>query len=102
MVGGGTLVFLEGRFDPPGARGDREAPGRGLGCDPDDDDPVLEHPSLATRDVSSMRSVPLGGAPVSPELLERIQAAFPNCKRRVTNVYGLTECSGTVAAPRAE
>jgi long-chain acyl-CoA synthetase len=44
-----------------------------------------------------MRSVPLGGAPVSPELLERIQEAFPNTRRRVTNVYGMTECSGTIA-----
>jgi long-chain acyl-CoA synthetase len=58
---------------------------------------VLDHPSLPERDVSSMRSIPLGGAPVSPELLERLHVAFPNAARRVTNVYGLTETSGTLA-----
>ena len=99
LVGGGTLVFLEGRFDPGQVLEVMERHRVEVwGAIPTMTIRVLEHPSLADRDVSSLRSVPLGGAPVSPELLERIQAAFPNAKRRVTNVYGLTECSGTVAA----
>ena len=99
LVGGGTLVFLEGRFDPAQVLEVIETHRVEVwGAIPTMTIRVLEHPDLPRRDVSSMRSVPLGGAPVSPELLERIQAAFPNTKRRVTNVYGLTECSGTVAA----
>jgi long-chain acyl-CoA synthetase len=95
----GTLVFLEGRFDPAQVLEVIEKHRVEVwGAIPTMTIRVLEHPSLLQRDVSSLRSVPLGGAPVSPELLERIQLAFPNAKRRVTNVYGLTECSGTVAA----
>lgn len=99
LVSGGTLVFLEGRFDPAQVLEVIEKHRVEVwGAIPTMTIRVLEHPDLARRDVSSMRSIPLGGAPVSPELLERIQLAFPNTRRRVTNVYGLTECSGTVAA----
>ena len=99
LIGGGTLVFLEGKFDPGQVLEVIEQHRVEVwGAIPTMTIRVLEHPDLPKRDVSSLRSVPLGGAPVSPELLERIQAAFPNTKRRVTNVYGLTECSGTVAA----
>jgi long-chain acyl-CoA synthetase len=34
---------------------------------------------------------------VSPELMDRLQAAFPNTERRITQVYGMAETSGTVA-----
>ncbi len=99
MLGGGKLCFLEGRFDPEQVLDviDRHRV-EVWGAIPTMTIRVLEHPSLPGRDLSSMRSVPLGGAPVSPELLERIQQAFPNTRRRVTNVYGMTETSGTMAA----
>ncbi|MEA2619283.1 MAG: steroid-24-oyl-CoA synthetase [Chloroflexota bacterium] len=98
LIGGGTLVFLEGRFDAGQVLEVIEKHKVEVwGAIPTMTIRVLEHPSLSQRDVSSMRSVPLGGAPVSPELLERIQEAFPNTRRRVTNVYGMTECSGTIA-----
>jgi long-chain acyl-CoA synthetase len=98
LIGGGTLVFLEGRFDPGQVLEVIERHRVEVwGAIPTMTIRVLEHPSLPDRDVSSLRSVPLGGAPVSPELLERIQRAFPNTHRRVTNIYGMTETSGTVA-----
>jgi long-chain acyl-CoA synthetase len=98
LVSGGTLVFLEGRFDPGQVLEVIEKHKVEVwGAIPTMTIRVLEHPSLPERDVSSLRSVPLGGAPVSDELLERIQTAFPNTRRRVTNVYGMTETSGTVA-----
>ncbi|MCW2997877.1 MAG: putative fatty-acid--CoA ligase [Solirubrobacterales bacterium] len=98
MIGGGTLVFLEGRFDPAQVLEVIERHRVEVwGAIPTMTIRVLEHPSLPERDVSSMRSIPLGGAPVSPELLERLQLAFPNTARRVTNIYGMTETSGTVA-----
>jgi long-chain acyl-CoA synthetase len=98
MVSNGTLVFLKGRFDAGEVLEviERERV-EVWGAIPTMTLRVLDHPSLPERDVSSMRSIPLGGAPVSGELLERLQQAFPNTRRRVTNVYGMTETSGTVA-----
>lgn len=98
LIGGGTLVFLDGKFDPGQVLEviEREKV-EVWGAIPTMTIRVLEHPSLPDRDVSSMRSIPLGGAPVSPELLERLQTAFPNTRRRVNNVYGMTETSGTLA-----
>ena len=98
LLSGGTLVFLEGRFEPGQVLELIEKHKVEVwGAIPTMTLRVLEHPSLPERDVTSIRSVPLGGAPVSPELLERIQQAFPNSRHRVTNVYGMTETSGTVA-----
>jgi long-chain acyl-CoA synthetase len=98
LISGGTLVFLEGRFDAGQVLEVIERHRVEVwGAIPTMTIRVLEHPDLPRRDVSSLRSVPLGGAPVSDELLERIQAAFPSTEQRVTNVYGMTETSGTVA-----
>ncbi|HEV7761878.1 MAG TPA: class I adenylate-forming enzyme family protein [Acidimicrobiales bacterium] len=52
---------------------------------------VLDSPSLATRDISSVRSIGYGGAPAPPELVRRIEAMFPG--RTPSNGYGLTETS---------
>ncbi len=52
---------------------------------------VLESPSFATRDLSSVRSVSYGGAPAAPELVRRITEAFPG--GTPSNGYGLTETS---------
>ncbi|MCW2779063.1 MAG: AMP-binding enzyme family protein [Frankiales bacterium] len=59
---------------------------------------VLAEPSLPGRDLASLRSVSLGGAPVSPRLLERMRAAFPQAARGVSTVYGLTEAGGTITS----
>ena len=52
---------------------------------------VLESPSFATRDISSVRAIGYGGAPAPPELVRRIEAMFPG--RTPSNGYGLTETS---------
>jgi long-chain acyl-CoA synthetase len=52
---------------------------------------VLDHPDLATRDISSVQSIGYGGAPAAPELVRRIEALFPG--RTPSNGYGLTETS---------
>jgi long-chain acyl-CoA synthetase len=98
MLGAGRLVFLEGRFDAGQVLEliERERV-EVWGAIPTMTLRVLDHPDIKTRDVSSMRSIPLGGAPVSPELMDRLQAAFPNTERRITQVYGMAETSGTVA-----
>ncbi len=98
MLGAGRLVFLEGRFDAGQVLELIEREGVEVwGAIPTMTLRVLDHPDLATRDVTSLRSIPLGGAPVSPELMDRLQRAFVNTERRITQVYGMAETSGTVA-----
>jgi len=52
---------------------------------------VLRNPALATTDVSSVRTLSYGGAPIAPELVHRLLAAFPQA--RLGNGFGLSETS---------
>jgi acyl-CoA synthetase (AMP-forming)/AMP-acid ligase II len=52
---------------------------------------VVRHPKFAELDVSGVRWVSYGGAPISVSLVERIKRAFPHA--RVGNGFGLTETS---------
>ncbi|HUZ41414.1 MAG TPA: class I adenylate-forming enzyme family protein [Acidimicrobiales bacterium] len=55
---------------------------------------ILDHPDFTKFDTSSVKSVSYGGAPAPPELVRRIQAAFPT--GQPGNGYGLTETSAAV------
>ncbi len=50
---------------------------------------LLESPSFATRDTSSLKSVGGGGAPAPPELARRIERSFKNGRPQIG--YGMTE-----------
>ncbi|MFC7573185.1 class I adenylate-forming enzyme family protein [Klenkia terrae] len=52
---------------------------------------VLRHPDLATTDLSSVRALSYGGAPMAPELVHRLRVAFPGV--RLGNGFGLSETS---------
>ncbi len=52
---------------------------------------VIRHPKFPSVDVSGVRWVSYGGAPIAVSLVESIQEAFPNA--RVGNGFGLTETS---------
>ncbi len=52
---------------------------------------VMRHPKFAEVDVSRVRWVSYGGAPIAESLVQRIKDAFPNA--RVGNGFGLTETS---------
>ncbi|MEI4273441.1 AMP-binding protein [Klenkia sp. LSe6-5] len=52
---------------------------------------VLRHPDLASTDVSSVRALSYGGAPMAPELVHRLRRAFPGA--RLGNGFGLSETS---------
>ena len=52
---------------------------------------VLDSPSFAERDLSSVQSVSYGGAPAPPELVRRIEKLFPG--RTPGQGWGLTETS---------
>jgi long-chain acyl-CoA synthetase len=52
---------------------------------------VMHHPRFADLDVTAVRWVSYGGAPIAESLVQAIMAAFPNA--RVGNGFGLTETS---------
>jgi acyl-CoA synthetase (AMP-forming)/AMP-acid ligase II len=52
---------------------------------------AINQPNFSEIDTSGVRWVMYGGAPIAPELVGRIVAAFPNA--RVGNGFGLTETS---------
>ena len=52
---------------------------------------VVRHPRFAELDVSRVRWISYGGAPIAESLVHRIMEAFPNA--RVGNGFGLTETS---------
>jgi acyl-CoA synthetase (AMP-forming)/AMP-acid ligase II len=55
---------------------------------------ILEHPSLAGRDLSSLRTVLTGGSTVPTELVLRVQRELD---ARVLITFGQTECHGTMS-----
>jgi fatty-acyl-CoA synthase len=58
---------------------------------------MLEHPDVATRDLSSLRASVSGGSLVPAELVRRIESTFGV---RFCIVYGTTECSPLVTMTR--
>jgi acyl-CoA synthetase (AMP-forming)/AMP-acid ligase II len=52
---------------------------------------VIGHPKFSELDVSGVRWVSYGGAPIAESLVAKIKQAFPNA--RVGNGFGLTETS---------
>jgi long-chain acyl-CoA synthetase len=52
---------------------------------------LVRHPSFAALDVSRVRWVSYGGAPIAESLVQQIKEAFPQA--RVGNGFGLTETS---------
>ena len=99
LLSGGTLVFQEGRFAPEKVLTlIQQEQVRVWGGIPTMVKRVIEHPSFSDYDTSSIRSIPIGGSAVSPELRARIRDAFPQIKQRVGSLYGLTEAGGVLAA----
>lgn len=99
MLSGGTVVLSEGRFDPETVLGliAREKV-RSWGSVPTMVSRVLDHPRLSAFDLTSLRSIPMGGAPISPELRARIKESFPSVRSGGGSLYGLTEAGGVLAA----
>jgi acyl-CoA synthetase (AMP-forming)/AMP-acid ligase II len=52
---------------------------------------ALQQPAFAEIDTSSVIALSYGGAPIAPDLVHRLQQAFPGA--RVGNGFGLTETS---------
>jgi long-chain acyl-CoA synthetase len=99
LLGGSTLVFLRGRFDAAEVLEliERERV-TVWGAVPTMASRVLDDPSLASRDLSTVRSISMGGSAVQPRLLARLGEHFPGARRGLSTIYGMTETGGTVAA----
>lgn len=93
---GGRIVFNTGRFDPAQVLAliESERVER-WGAVPTMAARLLEHPAFDEHDLSSLRSFPLGGAPVPPVLLERLARRLPQLQGRgMVNMWGMTEGGG--------
>src|SRR5581483_4327836 len=94
---GGTLVFPKGRFDPAEVLDLIEAEQvHRWGGVPTMVNRVLNDPTIEGRDLTSVKSISLGGSPVPPELVTRIKTRFPSVERGVSQVYGLSEGGGAL------
>jgi long-chain acyl-CoA synthetase len=58
---------------------------------------LIDHPKLGSYDLSSLQGVSTGGAPASPELLQKTSRLLPK-KPNAGATYGLTECHGMATA----
>ena len=98
MLGGGTLVFTEGRFDPKRVVEllSREQVAV-WSTVPTMVSRVMDwmaeagHPGL-----DCVRTVGLGGSPVGMQLRRKVSSWFPNAKRGLAVTYGLSEAGGVL------
>ena len=97
---GGKLVLMPpGRFDPDQAMAtiEREQV-TSIGGVPTIMWRIIESPNFDRYDLSSVKRASYGGAPAAPELVERIEQAFPNLRKTLTTAYGLTETASVATA----
>ncbi|HUR73495.1 MAG TPA: class I adenylate-forming enzyme family protein [Sporichthya sp.] len=103
LLTGTKLVFNAGRFDPGQVleliEAERVQTFAGV---PTMAARLIEHPDFPRRDLSSLRALPMGGAPVPPALLERLAERLPQLKRGgLGNTWGMTESGGFLASAGA-
>lgn len=61
---------------------------------------IVEHPTFATYDTSTLIALGGGGAAVQPDLVDKIENTLPN--GRAATGYGLTETSGVITMNSAD
>jgi long-chain acyl-CoA synthetase len=98
LVIGGRLVLTRGKFDPAEILGLIQSEGvQSWGGVPTMATRVIEHPGFDSFDLSTLRSFPLGGAPLPATLLERMVRKLPQLKKKgLANTWGMTESGGFV------
>jgi acyl-CoA synthetase (AMP-forming)/AMP-acid ligase II len=99
MTVGDTLVLSRGRYDPGDVLEliERHRVNR-WNAVPTMVSRLLDHPDVPRRDLSSLRSISVGGAPVHAELMRRIRTELPRVSPRIPTGYGLTENGGQATA----
>ncbi len=94
----GLRQVMVRRFDPAAVlRLVQEERATGMSLVPTMANALIQCPDAAKYDLSSLRSIMLGGAASSPELIARMEKIFP-C--RVEAGYGLTETSPVATSAR--
>jgi long-chain acyl-CoA synthetase len=104
LLTGGRLVYQAGRFDAGEVLRLIESERvRTWGAVPAMVVRVLEHEDFPRRDVSSLKSIGLGGSASTPEFKDRVKAAFPNLGGGgAGSLYGMTETGGLLAMGSAK
>ncbi|RSM42267.1 acyl-CoA synthetase [Amycolatopsis balhimycina DSM 5908] len=99
LVIAGTTVVLHSRFDPAAYVADAERLRvTGMGGAPALFAALLATPSFPTADLSSVRAIGSGAAPMNHAMITALRERFPGVV--VTEGYGLTEATmGAVIAP---
>lgn len=98
LMTGSEIIFLEGRFEAGDVLSLIETRGVTMFSGvPTMMERLLAHEDISRRDLRSLRTVVLGGAPVDDHLLGRVRPAFPGTVRGVGRTYGLTEAGGVVS-----
>lgn len=96
LTAGLKLVFLEGRFEPETVMQLIEREQIAIwGGVPALIHRLVHHPRLGSYDLTSLRSISFGAAPMPPETIERARAVLP-IEPSMTQAYGLTETHGIV------
>ncbi len=94
MTVGSKIVFNEGRFDEHQVMQLIEREKVSVwGAIPTMFHRVVHSPEVARYDLSSLRSISLGGAPTAPETIEKAREVLP-VEPGFSNAYGLTETHG--------
>jgi len=96
LASGVKTVWMKGRFDPAEVmrliEEERVTAWSPLG---NMAHRLLDDPNLGKYDLSSIRTLGSGGAPVSEDIQRRLMEAFPNSKGNFAVGYGLSESTGT-------
>jgi len=99
VIVGDTLVLSRGKYDPGDVLDliERHKVNR-WNAVPTMVSRLLDHPDVPRRDLSSLKSISIGGAPVHAELMRRIRTELPSVSPRIPTGYGLTENGGQATA----
>jgi acyl-CoA synthetase (AMP-forming)/AMP-acid ligase II len=99
VIVGDTLVLSRGKYDPGDVLDliERHKVNR-WNAVPTMVSRLLDHPDVPRRDLSSLKSISVGGAPVHAELMRRIRTELPSVSPRIPTGYGLTENGGQATA----
>lgn len=90
-----TVVLAPGRFDPDVVLDLMESEHVSTwGAVPTMVSRVLSRLEESPRDLKALRSITIGGAPISTELLERVQTSLPHVTDGLTVSWGLSESGG--------
>jgi len=99
FVVGEALVFPRGRFDPGEVAQliERHQIKR-WNAVPTMVSRLLDHPGVNERDLSCLKAISIGGAPVHAQLMRRMREGLPGVSPRIPTGYGLTENGGQATA----